>query len=132
MMKNQPNASTVLAEHGRQQKHSGDADKHKLLQQRLGTIVDVHPTLPMVTVSYQNGVLVAGGNFIGVTHSVLDIIQRFGRLRPGLRVMVTSINEMDSSATCEIVGVEDEKLGTELQQNNLSDTPLFEIFTPGS
>ena len=131
-MKNQPNASTLIAEHHRQSQHSVNSDKHKLLQQRLGTIVSVHPTLPMVTVNYSNGTLAAGGNYIGVSHSVLDIIQRFGKLRPGLRVMVTFINEMDASATCEIIGVEGERLGTELQQDNISETPLYEVFSPGS
>src|SRR3982750_395341 len=129
-MKTHPNSSTVSSEHHRQDQQGFDGGKHKTLVRRLGTIVSVHETLPMVTVAYSNGVLAAGGSFIGVSHSVLDILHRFGKLRQGLRVMVTLINEMDSSAMCEIIGVEDEKLGSELQQNNEADTPPYSLFSP--
>ncbi len=131
-MKTNPNSSTVSGEAHRLAQQFPDSSKHKVLQQRLGTVAEVHPVLPMVKVEYANGVQAAGGSFIGVSHSVLDILQRFGKLRNGLRVMVSFINEQDGSATCEIIGIEDEKLGSELQQENSVTTPVYEIFTPGS
>lgn len=126
------NSSTVSGERARQSNQSHEAVIHKTLQQRIGTIVEVHQTLPMVKIEYAQGSLAGGGRFIPVGHSVLDILQRFGTLRNGLRVMVTFSGDQENTATCQVIGVEDERLGSEIQQLEEMQTPLYEIFTPGS
>jgi hypothetical protein len=127
-MKTTPNASTVSAEYHRQDRQQSNKAVFKSLQQKMGTIVEVHETLPMVKVQFINGVQAGGGDFIPVAHSVLDILQRFGQLRPGLRVMVTYSGEVETQANVTIIGVEDEKLGSELQQDNTIQTPPYAIF----
>jgi hypothetical protein len=127
-MKTTPNASTVSAEYNRQEKQQGNKATFKSLQQKMGTITEVHQTLPMVKVQFASGVDAAGGEFIPVAHSVLDILQRFGALRAGLRVLVTYSGEVETQANVTIIGIEDERLGAELQQDNQMETPLYAIF----
>lgn len=131
-MKSNSNPSTVSAENERQSHQTFGASLYKTLQQKIGTITEVHPTLPMVKVGFINGPIAAGGAFLPVSHSVLDIVHRFGTLRPGLRVMVTYSGDLESAATVEVIGVEGERLGSEIQQDNEVKTPLYSIFTPGS
>jgi len=127
-----PNASTVSNEYHRGSVQKTDKNIFRAVQQRLGTITEVHPTLPMVRCRFNDGQTVAGNNFIGVAHSVLDIIQRFGQLRQGLRVLVTFSGEVEKDAFATVVGVEDERLGAELVQLNTFDSDFpWEIFTPG-
>ena len=127
-----PNSSTITGEQQRNQVQKTDKNANTTLQQRLGTITSVHDTLPMVKVTFPNGNIAGGDNWIPVGHSVLDIIHRFGALRNGLRVMVTFSGDVERDAIAMIVGVEDEKIGSEIQQENDSDTGYFELFVPGS
>lgn len=126
-----PNASTVSSEQARLAKQLGNKSTFKSLQQKIGTISEVHATLPMVKVKFLAGAEAAGGRFIPVAHSVMDILQRFGSLRAGLRVMVTYSGEVETIATATIIGVEDERLGSEIQQENEMETPVYAIFAPG-
>lgn len=126
------NASTVTAEHQRQSKQLQGKGVFRGLQQKQGTVTEVHPTLPMVKVDFTTGASAAGGDFIPVGHSVLDILQRFGALRVGLRALVTFFGEVESASIVTIIGAEDEKLGAEVQQDNDMDTPCYAIFAPGS
>ncbi len=125
------NASTVSAEQARQQKQINNKATFKTLQQKMGTVSEVHPTLPMVKVTFINGVEAAGGSYIPVAHSVMDILQRFGSLRQGLRVMVTYSGEVETVANATIIGIEDERLGSEIQQDNQMETPAYALFSPG-
>lgn len=125
-----PNSSTVTGEAHRTQTQKSDKNVNTTLQQRLATVTDVHPTLPMVKATFPTGYVAAGDNWIPVGHSVLDIIQRFGSLRIGLRVLVTFSGDVERDAVATIVGIEDEVLGAELQQLNDIETGLWEIFRP--
>ena len=127
-----PNASTVSSELIRQQTQQMSKNVHRALQQKLGTITAVHEQLPMVKVIFNDGIIVAGGDWIPVGHSVLDIIHRFGALRTGLRTLVTFAGEAESAAIATIVGVEEEKLGNEIQELNDIETGPFGVYTPGS
>ena len=131
-MRTSPNASTVSAEALRQEHQRVHKSTFKALQQKPGIITDVHETLPMVKVTYISGSEAAGGNYIPLAHSVMDILQRFGALRAGLRVMITYSGEIEAEPYATIIGVEDEMQGTEIQQDNSIDTPLYSIFTPGA
>lgn len=124
--------STLLSERNRQVDQSTGAVLHKTIQQKYGIITEVHEKLPMVKVEYSSGALASGGRFISVNHSVLDILQRFGTLRKGLRVLVTFSGEQEQICHCEIVGVEEERNGAEPQQIENQQTPLYSIFTPGA
>lgn len=126
-----PNSSTVSGEHARQAKQLHGKAIFRGLQQRIGTVTEVHPTLPMVKVQFITGANAVAGDFIPVGHSVLDILQRFGALRVGLRALVTYFGEVESAAIVTIIGVEGEKLGAEIQQDNDMDTPAYSLFSPG-
>ena|SRR3990167_9948584 len=130
-MKNNPNASTVTNELERQSTQNLGKTIFKGLQHKLGTVTDVHVKLPMVKVTFSDGIMAAGGDWIPVGHSVLDIVHRFGVLRTGLRVLVTYSGEVEASPTAEIVGVEGEKVGNEIQEQNEIQTGPFEIMSPG-
>jgi hypothetical protein len=126
-----PNASTVSAELARQQRQTSHKATFKSLQQKIGTIIQVHNSLPMVKVQFDSGANAAGGDWIPVMHSVLDILQRFGSLRNGLRVLVTYFGEVETIANATIIGIEGEQLGAELQQDNEMNTPCYAIFQGG-
>lgn len=127
-----PNSSTVIGEQQRSQIQKTDKNVNTALQQRLGTVTAVHDSLPMIKATFPNGNVAAGDNWIPVGHSVLDIIQRFGKLRKGLRVMVTFSGDVERDAIATIVGIEDEKIGAEIQQENDIQTGWHELFVPGS
>lgn len=126
------NASTVSGEQARQEHQRTHKGVFRGLQQKIGIITEVHETLPLVKAVFLTGANVAGGDYFPVAHSVMDILQRFGTLRPGLRVMITYSGEVESEPYATIIGVEDEKLGGELQQDNEMNTPLYALFTPGT
>lgn len=128
---NKPNASTVSSELSRQHSQQVGKSIHRSLQQKLGTIVEVHDELPMVKVVFNDDIVAAGGDWIPVGHSVLDIIHRFGALRSGLRVLVTFAGEVEASAIATIVGVENEKLGNEIQEINDIETSAYGLCAPG-
>jgi hypothetical protein len=125
-----PNSSTVGAEHSRHQIQKSDKNVNTTLQQRLGTVSDVHPTLPMIKATFPTGYVAAGDDWIPVGHSVLDIIQRFGALRKGLRVMITFSGDTERDAIATIVGIEGEALGAEISQMNDITTNEWEIYRP--
>lgn len=125
-----PNASTVIAESNRHQAQKTDKNVNTTLQQILATVSDVHPTLPMIKAVLPTGYIAAGNNWIPVNHSVLDIIHRFGALRVGLRVLITFSGDVERDAVATIVGIEDESLGAEVQQQNDMETGLWEVFSP--
>ena len=118
----QPNASTASAEQGRKNIAKADKNVYRTLQQKTGRVSEVHKTLPMVKVIFNDNTSAAGGNWIGVGHSVLDIVHRFGELRVGLRAMVLFSGEVEKNAIALIVGIEGEKLGAEINQENSIDS----------
>ncbi len=126
------NASTVSGELERQAHAKHGRSTNKSLQQILGTIIEVHETLPMVRIEADDGHQIAGGDFISLGHSVLDILQRFGQPRNGLRVLVTYSGNVERECLATIIGVEGEKFGIELTQDNDIETSAWEIFTPGA
>lgn len=126
-----PNASTVSAEQERLHHQKTQRAVHRSTQQRFGSIIEVHETLPLIKAIFDNGQGVAGNQWIPVAHSVLEIIHRFGALRPGLKVLITFSGEAERSAIATVIGVEDEHLGKEKVQDNDAKTGLYEIFTPG-
>lgn len=125
-----PNASTITGEIQRNQIQKSDKNVNTTLQQVLGTVSDVHATLPMVKVTLATGYNASGDNWIPINHSVLDIIHRFGALRKGLRVLLTFSGDVERDAVATIVGIEGEILGAELQQENDIATGVWEIFRP--
>lgn len=125
-----PNSSTVFNESERTQLQKTDKNVNTTLQQILATVSDVHPTLPMIKAVLPTGYIAAGNNWIPVNHSVLDIIHRFGALRVGLRVLITFSGDVERDAVATIVGIENESLGAEVQQQNDMETGLYEIFAP--
>lgn len=129
-MAHNPNASTIMAESDRHQMQKTDKNVNTTLQQILATVSDVHPTLPMIKATLPTGYIAAGDNWIPVNHSVLDIIQRFGQLRIGLRVLITFSGDVERDAVATIVGIEGEVLGAEIQQENDMTTGLWAIFKP--
>ena len=125
-------SSTKIQESQRKQHADIAGNIHQAVQQRLGTITEVHPNVPMVKVAYNNGTKAAGNDFLPIGHSVLDIVHRFGLLRPVLRVLVTYTGETERNAIVTIVGVEGELLGEEILQANTLQTPPYLLFQQGT
>jgi len=126
------NSSTVSSEEHRKQLQRGSVGSLNSLQQQMGVITKVHETLPLIQVQLSSGQLVHGGNWIYVANPVLDILQRFGTLRDGLKVLITFMSGTEGNAIATIIGNEDEQLGVEEQQENEAKTGLYEIYTPGA
>ncbi len=113
-----------------QQIHQGNNDN---IQQRFGEVVDIHPSLPMVTVRFLHSEnYVANKAWIPIAHSTLDIAHRFGALRAGLKVLVNTPSGNDTGAVATIIGNENENLGYEEQTENDVQTGAYQLFTPGS
>lgn len=126
-------STTVSGEEQRVKTLGHNRSNFKGVQQNFGTIIDVHPVLPLVKVIFEDNKAVAGNNWVGLSHSVMDIAHRFGKLRKGLRVLISHSGEAENVVTAEIVGFEGEKLGAEYQINNNFDSEFpWEILSPGA
>jgi hypothetical protein len=96
-----------------------------------GVITEVHASAPLIKAHTNIGAAIANGNWITLDHSLSDIVERFGKLRKGLRVRVsyTSVDGLNASAT--IVGIEGEKPGQGTLIENKVQKGLYAIFPPG-
>lgn len=101
------------------------------IRQTYGIISEVHPNKPQVKAYADDGSTIAGDRFIPLAHSVSDIVERFGTVRKGMRVLVTYSGPDGSHANAMIIGVEGERSQDTVRLQNEIKTGLFEVFSPG-
>ncbi len=97
-----------------------------------GTITSIHDSRPLIKAHTDIGEAIANGSWITLDHSLSDIVERFGKLRKGLRVRVSYTGPDGSQASATIIGVENEKVGQGTQLENKIQKGLYSIFSPGS
>ena len=128
-------ATTRFQEGNRQSDQELDRrpSSHESVRQAYGTIVALHPDgKPVVRVVTDQGTKLASDDFIPLNHSVSDIIERWGKLRTGMRVQVTYMGPDGLAANATIIGISGDREGEGIQLENDIEEPLWEVFTPGS
>src|SRR5574343_235575 len=96
-----------------------------------GQISEIHDTKPWVRVVTKEGTPIANGNWVPLSHTVDEIVERFGTIRKGMRVSVTHTGPEGSQALATIVGLENEEKHAALVPKNTVKKGLYAIFTPG-
>jgi hypothetical protein len=96
-----------------------------------GVITAVHDSLPRIKAHTDIGEAIANGSWITLDHSLSDIVERFGKLRKGLRVRVSYTGPDGGQASATIIGVENEQVGQGTQIENKIQKGLYAIFGPG-
>lgn len=127
-------STTKFQEDSRQSEQQMDRmpSVYESIRQVYGTITDIHPELLLVKVMTDQGVKVASDDYIPLNHSVSDIIERWGKLRRGMRVQVVYSGPDGIAANATIIGIEGDREGEGTMLENDIDEPMWAIFTPGS
>lgn len=102
------------------------------IQMAYGVISEVHDTKPLIKAVTDDGRYICSNKWILLSHSLDEIVARFGRIRKGMRVQISYTGPDGAQATALIVGVEGEKQGDGTQLENKVQKSLYAIFTPGS
>ena len=126
--------TSLLDEDVRSQKNESASQpgQESTIQTIQGTITDVHDSAPLIKAHTNIGAAIAGGQWIPLEHSLSDIVERFGKLRKGLKVRVSYTGVDGLNASASIVGLEGESSGEGTLIENKIQIGLFAIFTPGS
>jgi hypothetical protein len=130
-MNRKPNSISVSQVEGDESYLRGIKHESIAIQQSIGTIAEVHEKVPSIKVTMPDGSLFASGHWVNVAMSKLDIMQRYGRLRIGMKVLLTYSIDRPATSFATVIGVENEKLGLDENEDNSVATGLYEIFTPG-
>lgn len=102
------------------------------LRQSFGIIREVHPSQLMIKGYEINGVSLANDKWIPLNHTPLEIAERFGTVRPGMKLLVNYSGADGSSANAFIIGVEDdEQYGQSTFSSNNAERGSYRIFGPG-
>ncbi len=98
----------------------------------LGFIIEVHSEKPWIKALSNENNYIAGNEWIPLAHSSLEIIERFGSVRKGMKVSIayTGIGEVNALAT--IIGVEGESFADKVRLENKVAKSVYAIYTPGS
>ncbi len=104
-----------------------------LTKQIYGTITEVHDTLPMIK-AYDplSGTVISSDKWIPLIHSTEEIVERFGTIRTGMGVLITTSGPDGSQSMAQIILNEQQKVAQEEVIPNTIELGLWEIFTPGS
>jgi hypothetical protein len=125
--------TTLLEEESRSQRNDTAAQpgQSNTIQTIQGVITEVHDSAPLIKAHTNIGVAIADGQWITLDHSVSDIVERFGKLRKGLRVRVSYTGAEGINASATIIGVEGESPGQGTQLENKVQKGLYAVFGPG-
>lgn len=129
------NAATSLGEQARNQEQYKSAQRqpHEGLRQAYGTIIEVHKTKPLIRASSDKGCNSAGNKWIILNHGVQEIMERWGSVRTGFRVLITFSGGPDvGNANATIVGIEGEQTGNKDLLPNDAAMGFYRICSPGS
>lgn len=119
-----PIPSTKYQEERRKQSLAIGRSTLRAFKRSYGTIKEVHPEFSRrIRVTLDDGVDIRGGNYIPLLDSPLDIAQRFGAVRPGMRVLVTAMGEPEQEVTAVLIGDDQEGASALLLDPNLILTP---------
>ena len=126
--------TSLLDEDSRSQQNetASQPGQESTIQTIQGIITSVHDSSPLIKAHTNIGAAIAGGQWIPLDHSLSDIVERFGKLRKGLRVRVSYTGVDGINATAAIVGAEGEQSGEGSLIENKMQKGLFAIFTPGA
>jgi len=126
--------TSLLDEDARSQRNESAAQpgQESAIQTIQGVVTSVHDSSPLIKAHTNVGVAIAGGQWIPLDHSLSDIVERFGKLRKGLRVRVSYTGVDGINATASIVGLEGESSGEGTLIENKMQKGLYAIFTPGA
>ena len=128
------NASTNTINETRRQQdihRSNQRQPYEGLRQKYGTIQTVHETQPLITASYDDGTYACGGQFILLNHNVDEIVQTWGTVRTGMRVLITYTGTYGDNANATIVGGEGENTANKAQLPNDSPLDFYRMCAPG-
>jgi len=93
-----------------------------------GTVNKVHDTKPrLVKANDEDGSPLANGRWIHLDHSAGEIAERWGTVRVGFKVRVTSTGPAGGSADAKVIGAENEDV-EESHVPNDAATGLWAIF----
>jgi hypothetical protein len=104
---------------------------HESVKQISGVISEVHPERPFIKAYNSNGNRIANDNFIPLNHSPSEIIEKWGTIRVGMKVIVSYCGPNGTSANATIVGLEGGKENEEPYLPNNIERGMFRIFSPG-
>ena len=104
-----------------------------LTEQKFGIISEVHDTLPIIKAyDPSNGKLISNNRWIALSHTPQEIVEKFGTIRIGMGVMVSTTGPGGLKSIAQIVANEQQNLTKEDVLPNTVELGLWEIFTPGS
>ena len=101
------------------------------LRQVFGTIIEVHETQPLIKASADDGTYACGQQWILLNHNVDEIVQTWGTVRTGFRVLITYNGPHGENANATIVGAEGENTANKAQLPNDSPLDFYRICAPG-
>lgn len=96
-----------------------------------GIITDIHPSENLIKANTFGGTSIGDGYWIPLTHTIDEIIERFGKLRKGMKVKVDSGGVASGQFIASIVGLESDTISRDTQLTNEIEKSLYAIFTPG-
>lgn len=96
-----------------------------------GLITDIHPSENLIKASTFGGTSIGDGSWIPLTHTIDEVIERFGKLRKGMRVKIDSGGIASGQFIASIVGLESDTVSKDTQLINEIEKSLYAIFTPG-
>jgi len=126
--------STTLGEQRRQGQleQLGNPDINESTQYFIGTISKVHDTKPWIKAySKTKKHDLAGGRWIPLIHSPNEIVEKWGTIRIGMDVQITSTGLSGEKSIATIINNEDEDFFTDTIEENKKQVGLWKIFTPG-
>ena len=127
---------TTLSAEKRRETHAETLASPSLIdltKQVYGTITEVHDSLALIKAyDASNGTTIANDSWIPLIHSVEEIVERFGTIRTGMGVLVTTNGPGGQQSVAQVISNEHQRVGQEEVVPNTVDLGLWEIFTPGS
>ena len=104
---------------------------HEGVRQEYGTIFDIHAERRMIRAFADDGSPIANGRFVPLNHGSLEIAERWGTIRKGMRVLINFTGPDGSRANATITELENERNLNKPFSSNTAQRGLFRIFAPG-
>lgn len=104
---------------------------HEGIREAFGTITEVHPEKPMIVAHDDSGSKISNGSFIPLAHGTLEIAERWGTIRRGMRIRVQYSGPDGSNSFATIIGLEGERNVNTPFESNEAEQGLSKIFAPG-
>jgi len=98
----------------------------------IGVVEEIHDQSNAVKAyGLNDGSVLGGGRWIPLTHDPDEIVERWGTIRKGMKIMVTyNVPEGTNSIATIVAGEKRNSFGEDVETNDMS-RGLYEIFAPG-